>query len=334
MVNLEYTTVDRLLSKFHRDLRGTDINESDAISWIGEALDFLKVHEIQEQAVAFIEVKNNQIDVPEGLQMVLQIARRNNWTPETKEECSITSTDAMEDIFQQDIKTTISNCVDCDDSEPLNPDGTLLFSGAEYNPYADFQWDFPMWTTSKHYVEKYTPVRLANHVFFNSLVCKEKTPYENCGEDEYTIVGTYNKKIRFSFSEGYVAVAFVRNAVDNETGYPLVPDNISYVTAITYYVKWKIAERMDYSGREGWSTKADKAEQRWLKYARQGKNYMKMPKGIDQFQNLLEQSHQLIPRHRKYYGYFGNIGREEDRKFNDPDGRTRPANYYGREYNQ
>ena len=66
MPELQYTTVDRVLAKFHRDLRGIDINESDAIEWIGEALDLLKVNQIQEQAVAFIEVKNYQADLPKG----------------------------------------------------------------------------------------------------------------------------------------------------------------------------------------------------------------------------------------------------------------------------
>ena len=57
MTEMTYTTVDRVLSKFHRDLRGAEINESDAIEWIGEALGFLQVYQVQEEAVAFLEVK-------------------------------------------------------------------------------------------------------------------------------------------------------------------------------------------------------------------------------------------------------------------------------------
>ena len=38
---------------------------------------------------------------------------------------------------------------------------------------------------------------------------------------------------------------------------------------------------------------------------------------------LLEQTHQLIPNHKKYYGFFGKLGRPEGRKFNDPDFRRR-----------
>jgi len=52
MSELQFTSIDRIISKFHRDLRGTDVNESDMVEWIGEALEFLKVPQIQDQAIA------------------------------------------------------------------------------------------------------------------------------------------------------------------------------------------------------------------------------------------------------------------------------------------
>lgn len=277
---MEYTSVNNILSKFHRDLRGTDINESDAIEWIGEALEFLKVREIQEEDVDFIKVENYECNVPIGLQTITQIAKDNDST------------------FKEEDVTDI----------PQN---------LNYNT----------WTVSNFYQKRFTPVRLANHSFFKSVVCKEKdmSVYESCN-DEYTIVGTVDRKLRFSFKTGVIALAYVRNAIDKETGYPLVPDNISYTTAITYYIKWKIAQRMEWSGREGYSRLAQDSERLWLKYCQQGKNYMKMPKTLDQYQNMLESSHHLIPKHNRYYNYFGNLGRPEQRKFNDPD---RRSNNYG-----
>jgi len=194
---------------------------------------------------------------------------------------------------------------------------------AYYRPFFDLKWEYSLWSDSQYCKDKFTPVRLSNNVFFNSLVCKEKNNqeiYRNCG-DEYTIVGTTEKRLRFSFREGFVAVAYLRNAIDIETGYPLVPDNYSYLSAITYYIKWKLAEWYDWNGREGFGIKAEKAEKRWLKYTKQGKNYMKMPKGLDQYQNLLEQSHTMIPKHNMYYGHFGNLNKAESKKFNNPDNR-------------
>lgn len=295
---MEYTTVNTIIAKAYRDFRGTDLNESDAIEWIGEALEFLKVPQIQEQAVAFIEVENHEANVPRGLQMVIQIARNNEWTEETAEE-EVIPAETVEEVTAESCDTPIA-----------------------YQPYFDMQWQYVNWISCGLYRERYTPVRLANHTFFNTLVCKEKSPYENYGEDEYTIVGLTDKKFRFSFETGQIALAYIKNAIDEVTGYPMIPDNVSYTTAITYYIKWKMAERLTWHGREGFARLAQDSERLWLKYARQAKNYMKMPKSLDDFQDLLEQSHYLIPRHRMYYGYFGNLGKEENRRFNDPDQRN------------
>ena len=87
MSELQYTTVNRIIAKLHRDISGTDMNESNLIEWIGEALEFLKVPQIQDQAIAFIEVKNHHAEIPKGFQMVLQIARNNYWEEKKCSPC-------------------------------------------------------------------------------------------------------------------------------------------------------------------------------------------------------------------------------------------------------
>tara|TARA_R110000796_G_scaffold232428_1_gene350663 strand:- start:3185 stop:4066 length:882 start_codon:yes stop_codon:yes gene_type:complete len=288
---MDYISVDRIFAKFYRDLKNTDLNESDVIEWIGESLEFLKVREIQEQAVIFLEVSNHEAIVPKGLQTVLQIARNNYWTEDVQSGL-IEVSSSLESASTVESSSVTLNC--------------------NYNS----------WVSNNYYQREFTPVRLANNVFFKSLVCKEKTPYINSNGDEYTIVGDYSKKFRFSFETGMIALSYTKSKIDDETGYPLIPDNISYISAITYYIKWKLAERYVWDGREGFMTIANESEQRWLKYARQGKNFMKMPKSIDDYQDMLEESHHLIPKQKRYYNYFGNLGTSEDRRFNDPEQRN------------
>jgi len=48
-----------------------------------------------------------------------------------------------------------------------------------------------------------------------------------------------------------------------------------------------------------------------------------MPFGVDDYENLRQQSTYLLPRTRSYFGFFGNLGNEEQRVFNDPDQRNR-----------
>lgn len=318
MSELQYTTVNRIFSKFHRDLRETDINESDVIEWIGEALEFLKVSQIQEQAIAFLEVKNHHANIPKGFQMVLQIARNNYWE-EKKDEC--TPVNIINQIQEENQDVDCEECVECCNADFTVTDcnGFVLFDGdiIDYKPQFDLKLNYQYWTHSHYYRRHYTPIRLANHTLFNTIVCKEKVDACIGCVDEYTIVGTTEKKLRFSFSEGSIAMAYLKNATDDETGYPLVPDQISYITAITYYIKMKIAEWYVWNGRQGYDGISEKAQERWEHYAKQAKNWAKMPKSIDDYQDLLEQTHYLIPNHKKYYGYFGNLGKSQTLNFRD-----------------
>jgi hypothetical protein len=78
------TTIDRVLSKLRRDLRNTQLNEGDVIEWIGDALEQLKVEAVQEEALAFFEVKNYHAELPENFNMVIQIARDKKWTEQVQ----------------------------------------------------------------------------------------------------------------------------------------------------------------------------------------------------------------------------------------------------------
>jgi hypothetical protein len=189
-----------------------------------------------------------------------------------------------------------------------------------YRPYFDLQYEYLGWVHSKSFRTKFTPVRLANHTFFNTLVCQNEASnglYNNTNylADEYTIV---EDQLRFSFKEGLVAVAYLRSKVDLETGYPMVPDDESAKAAITYYLGWKVKEREAWNHREGAMQIAQIAEARWLKYIKQFRNKAKMPWGTDEYEDLMEQGNYLLPRNKRYYGFFGKLGRAEDRIFNDP----------------
>jgi len=128
------------------------------------------------------------------------------------------------------------------------------------------------------------------------LSCGEGHPLRegHCGE-EYAIVGTAERKFLFSFKEGRVALAYLSNAVDPATGYPLVPDDAAFLSAISYYVRWKLAEERSWNGREGSAGLAQNLERLWLRYARQAKNRAKMPKGMDEFERLMEQGRAMLP---------------------------------------
>lgn len=324
---MQYVSIDRVLGKFHRETSKEGVSETDLIEYVGEALDFLNVADSQEEAVAFLEVKDYQVQLPMYLNTILQVARDNSFVAPEEDSTDCSPQSFLEKYGECCGEEQINNPLDCVITDCQGKILNKEYDIAYYRPYYDLKWLYQFWCDSAYYKQNFTPVRLANHTFFNSIVAKEKCdiPYSNTdlSGDEYSIVGTTEKYLRFSFKEGRVAVAYLRTAIDINTSLPLIPDNISYLTAITYYIKWKLEEVDFDDNREGSGGKMQYYEKHWLKYCRQAKNFAKMPKTIDQFQNLLEQSHYLIPRHRRYYGFFGNLGREENRLFNDPEYRNK-----------
>ena len=285
---VQYTTVDRILAKINRDMKDVEINESDAIEWVGEALEFLQVYEVMGQYVVFIEVINHEADLPENLQKILQIAKKNDWVCGSK-VCTVEPV--------EETPTPTGNCGSCQTVE-YDCNGNII-SAIEYKPYFNMQWQYPTWVNSHFYKNSFTPIRLSDRILFNSVVCKEdnyEDIYNSC-KDEYTVVGSVNKKLRFSFKEGLVAVAFLKAVTDEETGYPLIPDDIRYITAITYYIKWKLAQIASWNGKEGFTRIADDNERLWLRYAKQSKNYMLMPKSLDEYINITRNTFRITNKY-------------------------------------
>jgi hypothetical protein len=294
---MEFTTVDRIFAKLEREIKGTNLVEGDIIEWIGEALDFLKVYASLDQAVTFMPVVDFQTPLPRFTHLILQVAK------DVFSDKAPVRADADEILIEVEKDPNpphvIVNC---------NSEIIVDYYASYYRPQLDLIWEFYPWTMSNIKRNRFTPVRLSDHTFFNSIVCREKdqTPYNSCN-DEYTIVGTTERFLRFNFRYGLVAIAYLKNRVDPDTGYPYIPDDVRFVTAITYYIKWKLSEWFSWNGREGFKSITEDMERKWLKYVRQAKNYAKMPKSLDDYQNLLESSHNIIPDYNKYYSFFGNL---------------------------
>lgn len=324
MQKFQFIKIDSILSKFHRDFRGLNLSEADAIDWIGEALGFMKIVSASQENVAFLEVKNYQAPIPNGLHYIIQIARNTQWEqPEDTSTCTI---DTLESLAEEEVSASAGSCTKAK-MALLNCRGELVDENAEvayYRPFFDLQYEYLQWANSKTRAMKFVPVRLANHSFFDTLVCKESGMEglykDNNDREEYTIVQDY---LRFNFESGFIAVSYVGQMLDGDTGYPMIPDDESAKAAITYYLGWKTKEQECWNHKEGACQLAEKAEQKWLKYVGQFKSKAKMPTGVDQYQNLMDQSSYLIPRRNRYYGFFGKLGTAEDRRFNDPNRTTR-----------
>ncbi len=309
-----YVSVNRILGKLRRDYGSLEsINESDVIEWTAEALQAIGAITLYEEAVAFIEVSNHQASLPNGLHAIVQMARNTCW--DDIKQCGLCPSDIITAAEVVEESTPLPVPIDCN-GKPIQE-----YELAYYRPYFDLRDETGYYTSSYLYNNCFTPIRLSNHSFFNTIVCSptEDAIYDGTGTDEYTIIN--GDIIRFSFEKGQIVLSYVRQLLD-EDGYPMIPDHFAYTTAITKYVLMKLMEREFYANRDGSVAKLGKAEQDWHWYCKQARNRAMMPKGVDAWQNILEQRQYMLPRVNRYYGFFGKMSRPESRKFNDPDFRN------------
>jgi len=191
---MKFVSIDRIFSKMLRDTPLTNLDTSNIIEWTGEALEFINAIRAKEEAVAFMEVKNYQCELPANLHNVIQIARNVRYAEEIEEEVS---EETVEDILNPE--ATIPVALD-ERGMPIN-----AYEVAYYRPYFDLQYNYNLWKGNSTYQRCYSPVRLSNHSFFNTIVCTDED--ENCDvaggsiyhneQDEYTIVK--GEILRFNF---------------------------------------------------------------------------------------------------------------------------------------
>jgi hypothetical protein len=330
-----------IFAKLTRDLGLQTVDEADVIEWTGEALQAIGSVPMYEDAVAFMEVRNHQVYLPNGALMVDQIARNKCWAgPEANPLCPA---DLLNDINST---INVQECLDANNPcknplpIPLDCKGQPLndYSIAYYRPYYDLLSEYYgwSWNASRLNQECFIPVRLTTNTFFlaqqdyqhNHGLNNQQIYHPGASwQDEYII----NRKlgiIRFSFKTGQVAIAYKRQAVDPETGYPLIPDTYAHRTAITKYITMMMQSREFYQGREGAKGRLDKAEQDWHWYCKQAGNLDLMPWGIDEHQNLYDQRTRLLPNNKQYFSFFGKMNVPEGRKWDDPDHRNYAVNFF------
>jgi hypothetical protein len=298
---MKQTKIDIIFSKLSRDL-GITINEEEIIEWTGDALGLLRVSPMLSERVCFGQVKNFKMCLPSNFLYLRMIARHRH--------CH---------HFDYWWRNTLT--IECNDS---GDEGTVSWSTYLYPDHgyditaaelADGVFPYGSFISSSCFRNNWTPIRLSEHVFFNGLHYPrhyhepELEGLYGSNIDEYKIVGDENRVLQFNFERGIVAIAYLAVAIDEGTGYPLIPDDERTIEAICYYIKWKIAQRNLFSGSYSEfkfnQAKSQEMERLWIQYSRAAKNNAVMPKTLDEYQNRMDNWLNIIPNYYKYYSYFG-----------------------------
>lgn len=344
----QYTSAERIFAKMTREGL-TVVDEGDVIEYIGEALEQIGAVPYYEEAVAFIEIKDHQCPLPNGLHQIQQLARNYCWNEQVKEDniCPaevLASCNASLSLPACNTGLPGNPCPPNSFGIPLNCEGMPMmeYELAYYRPYYDLRSEYYVWGNSALYQKCFRPIRLATSTFYlagdrvdNSLVGNDGSLYAaDCQTDEYMVIR--KEFIRTSFRSGHIALSYTRQPIDDKTGYPLVPDAIEYTEAIVSYIAYKFAQKEFRAGREGAAGRLQVSRDDWHWYCKQARNMDLMPYGIDEHQNWYDSRTRLLPNDKQYYGFFGKMARPEGRKWDDPDFRNYSVSYFrgvGANYN-
>lgn len=310
MAYYSYTTMDRIFSFVRRNI--TDqFSEEDVIEWTGFALSQIGVRRMYEESVAFLEVKNYQTQYPNGLHGIIQIARDREWNAHSK-ECLPKTVEKELSKEKLKVKRVDPDCVNCSDQD--NIDYVLLdcnglpinnYEVAYYRPFFDLVGEHTGWFNSEFYKRRFTPVVPTNNSFASGIfLCDIEDEIYRHSVDEVQIIKS-TKTLRFSFKEGRVALAYLKQLTDRETGYPMIPDDPSYIEAVLAYIKKCILERQCLNGRDAACKKAEKADMDWHWYCRQSSNKELMPHGEMENEDLYGKNYRL-PKENTYEDFFGS----------------------------
>lgn len=302
MYNGKLVSSASILSKIYRDF-GIDIsiNYSDAIEWIGEALSMLKVpcfyiDKITDGNKAlfhqdYIEIEDGRGKLPCDLFSITQTAFVSMCPQHCKKECCQDCTNSLGNVVCLDFITgnhTLACCDGC--TEDLHQSETNCNS-----------------LHKDDYVRHYIPMRWATNTFHKAFHGCD-LDFRCNSELTYTVNNNY---IFTSFSKGKIAMSYKAVPTDEE-GLPLIPDNHSVLTFVSFYVFEKIAFQMYLTDKYSEAKYNTISMNRQL-YYQKSKNEGKMPRSLDEWQDLISIRNRIIPRLNDHSTFYRHLQSPQQR---------------------
>ena len=325
MSQVKLTSIERVISGIYRDLKPViELNENDMIEWAGEALEHIGAYGQLEEKVINLTVSDYRALVPSGLKEIVQIAYKFTegavaTTPmlTTADPCitcdnpcsgpnpkgvkdTTVPIPANDDTLNNSagVNTTASKCPSC--ATVCENAGTLIANAKLFLEY----YKPNSFRATGYYYDNYRPLRKASGPFTTPFTndCTTCTDIVQTCDQEYRLDWPY---IKTSFKDGYICVAYVGQPLD-ERGFPLIPDEVSYIEAIKRYITYKVKYSEFLQGHLPGNIYM-KLEDDWHWYCGQARNKMNMPNTIDDLQNLKDQHIRLLPKPNRYHRFFGHL---------------------------
>lgn len=126
------------------------------------------------------------------------------------------------------------------------------------------------------------------------------------GQLEYVLVPGY---IKTNVATGYLMMAYKAVPTDSD-GYPMIPDDASFMEAIYWYINMKIKYRMWAEGRIR-DIIYQHAEQKWNFYVKQAYGKAMMPASLDEMESLKNIWVRLLPLTNAADSFYKHIDTQE-----------------------
>lgn len=185
----------------------------------------------------------------------------------------------------------------------------------------------------------YYPMRYSTGSFDSAIGITTETVNEDDTitygtKEEPTMLSSYNIDrtyvitpgyIKTNQKQGFLMMAYTAIPLDEE-GYPLIPDHISFIEALYWYITMKLLYPMWKMGKIRDEVYYD-ARRSWNYYCKQAYGVALSP-NIDQMEAIKNTWNRLVPEMNEHNTFFSTLGQEQIiRNHNRPYGKGQPILY-------
>jgi hypothetical protein len=282
-----------VIRKIFRDLKPQNDNWiDDAVEWIGEALEHIGAAPQLCQKQCVLEIKDHKTLMPSDLYYINQVAINNSVSPVSSNEL-----DKLIDRVKE-LKDEIAEA---------------QAAGLEYSDTASILHEINsrivvlenVYFKNENLLQ---PLQYGASTFHRSMHCNDCVNENTRYEDTYIVDCDY---IKTSFESGKICISYMAFPTDEEC-YPLVPDDISYMEAMFWYIYKKLLISFvapPETKRNGINYTF--ADQKWKYYCTQARNAANFP-DIDKYESFMKKWVRMIPSINRHDTTFEDLNTRED----------------------
>lgn len=274
----KWTPISSVLDTLQDTISPTFWNEMVMTEHCSRAMEMIGLAIQYEDDIKFVKIVNHKACLPKGLIQINQIAYKRNFQMTGFDQATI--------------------------SEMLGLDNEMYMQSSSL-------WNGTLWMNSDYYYNHWQPLHLSTNTFALSVHCDNSINISANCDYEYTV--SPDGTITTNFKDGIICVSYKRYPLDCN-GEFLIPDSEYYKEALRAYCMmrhWEYRMNMKEEGAQGlymmyrdlWSLMKAKAT-----------TEIREP-DLAELENIKNVQTRLIPKTRRFAGFFGNLAKEENTRF-------------------